>query len=72
MKFEEYLDSLAGKTVAVIGIGVSNQPLIELLADLEDALPSWALNGWSPREMRRRMEDETDAAPEREGEPEAA
>lgn len=33
MKFEEYLDSLAGKTVAVIGIGVSNQPLIELLAD---------------------------------------
>ena len=24
MKFEEYLDSLRGKTVAVIGIGVSN------------------------------------------------
>lgn len=32
MKFEEYLDSLQGKTVAVIGIGVSNRPLIELLA----------------------------------------
>ncbi len=31
MKFEEYLDSLQGKTVAVIGIGVSNRPLIELL-----------------------------------------
>lgn len=31
MKFEEYLDSLQKKTVAVIGIGVSNRPLIELL-----------------------------------------
>ena len=31
MKFEEYLDSLKSKSVAVIGIGVSNQPLIELL-----------------------------------------
>lgn len=31
MKFEEYFDSLRGKTVAVIGIGVSNRPLIELL-----------------------------------------
>ncbi|MCI8330081.1 MAG: UDP-N-acetylmuramoyl-L-alanine--D-glutamate ligase [Oscillibacter sp.] len=31
MKFEQYLSSLAGKTVAVIGIGVSNRPLIELL-----------------------------------------
>jgi len=28
----EYLDSLKGRTVAVIGIGVSNTPLIELLA----------------------------------------
>lgn len=31
MTFEEYLTSLQKKTVAVIGIGVSNQPLIELL-----------------------------------------
>lgn len=31
MTFEEYLRSLRDKTVAVIGIGVSNQPLIELL-----------------------------------------
>lgn len=31
MKFEEYLSSFRGKTVAVIGIGVSNRPLIELL-----------------------------------------
>ena len=31
MKFEAYLDSLKGKTVAVIGIGVSNRPLIDLL-----------------------------------------
>ena len=33
MKFEEYLSSLRGKSVAVIGIGVSNQPLIRLLLD---------------------------------------
>jgi len=31
MEFEAYLDSLKNKTVAVIGIGVSNRPLIELL-----------------------------------------
>lgn len=31
MEFEEYLDSLNGKSVAVIGIGVSNRPLVELL-----------------------------------------
>ena len=31
MTFEEYLASLQNKTVAVIGIGVSNRPLIELL-----------------------------------------
>lgn len=33
MSFEEYLTSLKDKTVAVIGIGVSNQPLIRLLLD---------------------------------------
>ena len=31
MGLNEYLDSLKGKRVAVIGIGVSNTPLIELL-----------------------------------------
>jgi len=31
MEFETYLESLQGKSVAVIGIGVSNRPLIELL-----------------------------------------
>ncbi len=31
MRFEEYLSSLQRKTVAVIGIGISNRPLIELL-----------------------------------------
>ena len=31
MRFEEYLSSLQNKTVAVIGIGVSNRPLVELL-----------------------------------------
>ena len=33
MDFEEYLHSLRDKTVAVIGIGVSNRPLIQLLLD---------------------------------------
>ena len=33
MNFEAYLDSLRGKSVAVIGIGVSNRPLIRLLLD---------------------------------------
>ena len=33
MTFEEYLTSLRDKTVAVIGIGVSNQPLIRLLLE---------------------------------------
>lgn len=32
MKFEEYLDSLRNKSVAVIGIGVSNRPLIPAAA----------------------------------------
>lgn len=31
MYFEEYLDTLRGKRVAVIGLGVSNRPLIRLL-----------------------------------------
>ena len=31
MTLEEYLGTLAGKTVAVIGVGVSNTPLIRLL-----------------------------------------
>ena len=33
MNFEEYLHTWHNKTVAVIGIGVSNRPLIELLLD---------------------------------------
>ncbi len=31
MKLQKYLDTLKGKTVAVLGIGVSNTPLVELL-----------------------------------------
>ncbi len=31
MHFEDYLDSLQKKSVAVIGVGVSNRPLLELL-----------------------------------------
>ena len=38
MTFEEYLTSLQNKTVAVIGIGVSNRPLIELLLDRDVAV----------------------------------
>ena len=33
MTLQAYLDSLKEKTVAVIGIGVSNTPLIRLLAE---------------------------------------
>ena len=33
MKFEEYLNTLQNKTVAVIGIGVSIRPLRELLLE---------------------------------------
>ena len=32
-KFEEYFDALAGKRVAVLGLGVSNQPLVRLLLE---------------------------------------
>ena len=35
MTFEEYLKNLQNKRVAVIGIGISNQPLIELLLSRE-------------------------------------
>ena len=31
MTLQEYLDSIHGKNVAVVGIGVSNTPLIRLL-----------------------------------------
>ena len=33
MTLRAYLDGLAGKRVAVIGIGVSNTPLIRLLCE---------------------------------------
>ena len=46
MKFEEYLDSLRNKSVAVIGIGVSNRPLIRLL--LERGIPVTCLLYTSP------------------------
>ena len=31
MTLREYLDSIKHKTVAVVGIGVSNEPLIRML-----------------------------------------
>ena len=33
MTLREYVDSLQNKTVAVLGIGVSNTPLVRLLLD---------------------------------------
>ena len=33
MSLKNYLESIRGKTIAVIGIGISNTPLIELLLD---------------------------------------
>lgn len=33
LKLSEYIDSLRGKTIAVIGIGVSNTPLIKMLLE---------------------------------------
>ena len=32
MTLHEYLQGMKGKTAAVIGLGVSNRPLVELLA----------------------------------------
>ena len=36
MDFEAYLTALRGKTVSVIGIGVSNRPLIEKLLEKDE------------------------------------
>ena len=36
MTFTEWLDSLKDKTVAIVGIGVSNTPLIRLLTDRDE------------------------------------
>ena len=40
MTFTEWLDSLKDKTVAIVGIGVSNTPLIRLLTDRGVAVPA--------------------------------
>jgi UDP-N-acetylmuramoylalanine--D-glutamate ligase len=32
-KFEDYFSSLSGKHIAVIGLGVSNRPLVRLLLE---------------------------------------
>ena len=52
MTLQEYLDTLKGKTVAVIGIGVSNTPLLRMLlrAGIDvtacDKRRNW--NRWAP------------------------
>ena len=43
MTLRDYIESLRHKTVAVIGIGVSNTPLLELLL-AEGIWSSWAVS----------------------------
>ena len=55
MTLSEYIDSVKSKSIAVIGIGVSNTPLIELLAQngctsppaISAALTHWRAKGRS-------------------------
>jgi len=47
MRFEDYLASLKDKTVAVIGIGVSNRPLIELLLSRGIAVTACDKKDWA-------------------------
>lgn len=57
MDFEAYLTALRGKTVSVIGIGVSNRPLIEKLLEKGVAVTAgikrrvWA--SWAQNWLRR-------------------
>ncbi len=46
MDFETYLEGLQGKTAAVIGIGVSNRPLIELLLRRHVAVTARDRKNW--------------------------
>ena len=46
MDFETYLEGLQGKTAAVIGIGVSNRPLIELLLRRHVAVTARDRKSW--------------------------
>ena len=61
MSLKTYLESIRGKTVAVIGIGVSNTPLIRLL--LEAGFPVTACD----RRQRGQFDRETLEALEKEG-----
>lgn len=49
MTLQEYVDSLKGKRIAVLGIGVSNTPLIELLA--QNGCDVTACDKRSPEQM---------------------
>ena len=53
MTLHEYLQGMKGKTAAVIGLGVSNRPLVELLAR-ERCEASSPATGRSARGARRR------------------
>jgi len=59
MILKDYLDSLAGKRIAVIGIGVSNTPLIELL--LKEGISVTACDR-SAREKFGPLADQLEAA----------
>ena len=54
MTLQEYVDSLRGKRVAVLGIGVSNSPLIDLL--LDNGLPITVCDMRDPASMEDEAE----------------
>ena len=47
-RFDEYFDALQGKTVGVLGLGVSNRPLTRLLLEL---LSHSSKCRWGPVEL---------------------
>ena len=41
MNFESYFSSLKDKTIAVLGLGVSNRPLVKLLLEFGCDVVGW-------------------------------
>lgn len=56
MTFDEYLQSLQDKTVAVIGIGISNQPLIQLLLSRGIAVTACDKKSWDALPLAEELE----------------
>ena len=42
MTLHEYIEDMRGKRIAIIGIGVSNTPLVELLLAISVPVSRWA------------------------------